>query len=129
MSIKYNIIQKGTPGVEGGGEKKFYASNKVTGQAGIDELTERIEKISTVSGSDIRAVLYGLADVVPSLLKDGLSVNISDLGFFRVSISSDPSDKEEEVNKTNIRGAKILFRPGDKFKEMLQTLKFEKAGS
>jgi len=81
MSIKYNIIQKGTPGVEGGGEKKFYASNKVTGQAGIDELTERIEKISTVSGSDIRAVLYGLADVVPSLLKDGLSVNISDLGY------------------------------------------------
>lgn len=129
MSIKYNIIQKGTPGVEGGGEKKFYASNKVSGQAGIDELTERIEKISTVSGSDIRAVLYGLADVVPSLLKDGLSVNISDLGFFRVSISSDPSDKEEEVNKTNIRGARILFRPGDKFKEMLQTLKFEKAES
>jgi len=127
MSIKYNIIQKGTPGVEGGGEKKFYASNKVAGQAGIDELTERIEKISTVSGSDIRAVLYGLADVVPSLLKDGLSVNISDLGYFRVRISSDPSDTEEEVSKANIRGAKILFRPGDKFKEMLQTLKFEKA--
>lgn len=127
MSIKYHIIQKGTPGVEGGGEKKFYASNKVTGQAGIDELTERIEKISTVSGSDIRAVLYGLADVVPSLLKDGLSVNISDLGYFRVSISSDPSDTEEEVNKTNIRGARILFRPGDKFKEMLQTLKYQKA--
>ncbi|MDZ7806171.1 MAG: hypothetical protein U5K71_03550 [Gracilimonas sp.] len=98
MSIKYNIIQKGTPGIVGGGDKKFYASNKVTGQAGIDELTDRIEKISTVSGSDIRAVLYGLADVVPSLLRDGLSVNISDLGFFRVSISSDPSDAEEEVD-------------------------------
>jgi len=89
MSIKYNIIQKGTPGVEGGGEKKFYASNKVTGQAGIDELTERIEKISTVSGSDIRAVLYGLADVVPSLLKDGLSnIEYSTLNVEVVSVGN-----------------------------------------
>lgn len=125
MAIKYNIIQRGTPGVVGGGEKKYYASNIVTGNAGIEELTRQIEKISTVSGIDIRAVLYGLSDVVPELLKQGFSVNLADLGSFRISISSLPSDTEEDVSAHNVRKSKILFRPGEKFTEVLKTLKFE----
>lgn len=108
MAIKYNIIQRGTPGI-GGGEKKYYASNIVTGNAGIEELTRQIEKISTVSGIDIRAVLYGLSDVVPELLKQGFSVNLADLGSFRISISSLPSDTEEEVSAANVRKSKIIL--------------------
>ncbi len=127
MAIKYNVIERGEPGVEGGGIKKFYASAQTTGNLGIDELTEQIERISTVSGADIRAVLYSIVDVVPKLLSNGNIVNIGDLGAFRVSISSDGSATAEEVTANNIKKAKILFRPGKKFSSMLKTLEYKKA--
>jgi len=44
--------------VPGGGEKKFYASANPSGEMTLTGLTKFIEKISTVSGADIRAVLY-----------------------------------------------------------------------
>lgn len=126
MSVSFNVIERGEPGVEGGGTKKYYASAQSTGSAGIEELTNRIEKISTVSGADIRAVLYGIIDTVPEMLSDGNIVNIGDLGSFRISISSEPSDTPEEVNSSNIKKAKILFRPGKKFKQMLNNLSYSK---
>lgn len=126
MAISFNVIERGQPGVEGGGTKKFYASAQSTGSAGIDVLTKRIEKISTVSGADIRAVLYSIIDVVPELLSDGNIVEIGEMGSFRVSISSEGSDSVDEVNSGNIKRAKILFRPGRKFKQMLKNLSYSK---
>ena len=127
MAIKYNIIERGEPGVQGGGTKKYYASAVTTGNLDIEELTEQIESISTVSGADIRAVLYGIVDVVPKLLANGNIVQIGDLGSFRVSVSSDASDTPEAVTATNIKKSKILFRPGKKFSTMLKTLEYKKA--
>lgn len=127
MSVKYNVIERGQPGVEGGGTKQFYASAQTTGNVGIEEISARIEKISTVSGADIRAVLYGIVDVVPDLLSDGNVVSIGDLGSFRISLSSSPSATAEEVGSGNIKKTKILFRPGKKFTQMLKILTFQKA--
>lgn len=127
MAIKYNIVERGEPGVAGGGTKKYYASAVTTGNLDIEELTEQIERISTVSGADIRAVLYGIVDVVPKLLANGNIVQIGDLGSFRVSVSSEASDTAEEVTAAKIKKSKILFRPGKKFSAMLKTLEYKKA--
>jgi len=42
--------------------------------------------ICSVSGTDIRAVLYALTDIIPSMLADGKSVKLGEAGNFRVSI-------------------------------------------
>lgn len=125
MAIKYNVIERGNPS-DPTAPKKFYASSSIDGNADIEVLTERVEQISTMSGGDIRGVLYTLTDVVPSLLSEGKSVRIGDLGIFRVSISSEGSDTAEEVSADNVRGAKIIFTPGKKFKDMLDDLSFKK---
>jgi hypothetical protein len=83
-------------GVEGGGTKQFYASVISNGETDIDGLTRRIEKISTVSGADIRTVLYsflsrtgfGMVDVLPDVLSNGEITRIGELGYFRISLSS-----------------------------------------
>ena len=126
MTIKIKVIEKGQPGVAGGGDKKFYASTMVNGNADIEELTENIEKISTVSGADIRAVLYALVDSIPGMLADGKSVKIGDVGSFRISISSEGKEVADEVNANCIKKAKIIFTPGKKLKEMLASLKYQK---
>ncbi|MDY3351405.1 HU family DNA-binding protein [Riemerella anatipestifer] len=127
MSIKYKTIQKAQPGVAGGGDKKFYASPVYQGEKTLEGLTKDIEKISTVSGADIRAVLYALVDVMQNSLSDGQIVRLGELGSMRVSLSSEGKAKEEEVTSAVIRNTKVLFTPGSDLKKMLQTLKFEKA--
>lgn len=98
MSVSYNIIERGEPGVAGGGDTKFYASAKMTGEVSINKLIERIEKISTVSGADVRAVLYALVDVIPDRMSDSNIVQIDGLGSFRISISSEGHETAEDVN-------------------------------
>ncbi|MFV0268120.1 MAG: HU family DNA-binding protein [Draconibacterium sp.] len=86
MAIKFKVIEKGQPGVAGGGVKKYYASAQTTGDMTLPKLTASIEKVSTVSGADIRAVLYAMVDVMKSALADGQIVRLGDLGSLRISI-------------------------------------------
>ncbi|RYD81227.1 MAG: DNA-binding protein, partial [Sphingobacteriales bacterium] len=123
----YNVVKRGQPGVEGGGTKKYYASAASTGEADIDALTRRIEKISTVSGADIRAVLYALVDVMTDELADGRIVRLGELGNIRVSISSNGEAKAEDVTANSIINTRTLFAPGARLRDMLKTLKFVKA--
>jgi predicted histone-like DNA-binding protein len=127
MTIKYKIIERGQPGVTGGGVKKFYASTMVNGNSDIEELTENIEKISTVSGADIRAVLYALTDTIPNMLADGKSVKLGEIGNFRVNISSEGKETAEDINAACIKKSKIIFTPGKKLKGMLNNLKYQKS--
>lgn len=127
MSVKYKVIQKGQPGVAGGGTKKFYATSVFTGEKDLDQLTKSIEQISTVNGADIRAVLYALVDVITSDLSNSQIVRLGDLGSLRLNVSSDGKSHEKEVNANAIRSTKLVFTPGKKLKEMKQTLKFEKS--
>jgi predicted histone-like DNA-binding protein len=127
MAIKFKVIERGQPGVVGGGEKKFYALAQSQGQADIDVLTKDIEQMCTVSGADIRAVLYAMVDVIGKQLAQGRIVRLGELGSLRVSFSSEGRDRPQDVNATAIRNARFLFTPGNLLKTTLKTLKFQKA--
>ncbi|MDO4702885.1 HU family DNA-binding protein [Tannerella sp.] len=126
MAIKYKVIERGEPGVAGGGTKKFYASANVTGEKSLAGLTRDIEKISTVSGADIRAVLYALVDTMTGALSEGQVVRLGELGSLRVSISSEGKEKEKEVTPATIKQARVVFTPGKAIKDMLETVTYEK---
>ena len=127
MSIKFHVIEKSQPGIAGGGEKKFYASALSSGDMSLEGLTKAIEKSSTVSGADIRAVLYALVDIMSDNLSDGKIVRLGDLGSLRVSIGSEGKSSAEEVNQASITSSRVIFAPGKKLKEMLSILQYSKA--
>jgi len=127
MAIKFNVIERGEPGVTGGGTKKFYANTITSGEKDIDQLTKSIEKISTVSGADIRAVLYSLVEVAADELSNGNIVRLGDLGYMRVSIGSNGYATADEVKTTAIKSNKVIFTPGKKLKEMQKLLTYQKA--
>lgn len=126
MAIKFKVIERGQPGVVGGGEKKFYASSNVSGEKTLAGLTRDIEKISTVSGADIRAVLYAMVDAMQSSLEEGQIVRLGELGSLRINISSEGKATEKEVTASAVKGAKVVFTPGNGLKDMLLTLRYEK---
>ncbi len=90
-------------------------------------LTKSIEKISTVSGADIRAVLYSLIDVMKDTLNNGQIIRLGELGSLRVSFSSDGKETAVEVNAASIKKSKVIFTPGKQLKEMLVTMEYKKA--
>ena len=126
MPVKIKAVAKGQPGIVGGGDKKYYASPVMEGEMNIDALTKSIEKISTVSGADIRAVLYALVDVSVDGLSRGAIIRMGDLGNLRITLSSEGKPSAQEVTGASVKKAKINFTPGARLKEMLQTLKYQK---
>ncbi|MDO4224385.1 MAG: HU family DNA-binding protein [Bergeyella zoohelcum] len=126
MPIKFKVIQRSQPGVAGGGNKKFYASPNMSGEKNLTDLTTQIEKISTVSGADIRAVLYALSDVIKTNLVNGEIVRLGDLGSLRVSFSSEGKDKAEDISSANIKDTKVIFTPSKEIKDALSLATFEK---
>ncbi|HBG41264.1 MAG TPA: DNA-binding protein [Porphyromonadaceae bacterium] len=127
MSIKFKPILRGEPGVVGGGtKKKYYASANISGETTIEDLTKDIEKISTVSGADIRAVLYAMVDVAVDKLAEGKAVRLGDLGSLRPGISSTGVEEKAKVEAGVIKSARVIFTPGLKIKQMLKLVKFEK---
>jgi len=127
MAVKYKVIQRGQPGVTGGGQKKYYATSVADGEKDLEQLTKMIEKISTVSGADIRGVLYSLVDVMTDNLADGEIVRLGDLGSLRMSISSEGCQQEKDVTASSIKSNKVIFTPGKKIKDMIKTVSYEKA--
>lgn len=126
MAINFKTIERGQPGVVGGGTKKFYASPVMDGEMNLAEITKAIEKICTVSGADIRAVLYALVDVSVDNLSNGTIIRLGDLGSMRISLSSDGKATAEEVTASAIKNTSIIFTPGTRIKEMLAVVKFQK---
>ncbi|HNX44491.1 MAG TPA: HU family DNA-binding protein [Bacteroidales bacterium] len=126
MAIKFKVIEKGQPGVAGGGEKKFYASTVTNGELTLSGLTRLIEKSSTVSGADIRAVLYAMVDVMVDSMANGQIVRLGELGSLRVSLNSEGKATADEVNSSAIKNTRVIFSPGKEIKDMLKTLEFAK---
>ena len=127
MAIKYKVVAKGQPGVVGGGDKKFYATPVLEGEVTLNDLTRLIEMSSTVSGADIRAVLYALVEITVDSLSKGSIVRLGELGSLRPSLSSEGRATEVEVNASAIRNTSVIFAPGSRIKEMLAAVKFTKA--
>lgn len=126
MAVKFKVIERGIPGAKKGGPTKFYASPVTEGEMTLAGLTRAIEKMCTVSGADIRAVLYAMVDVSVDALANGNIVRLGDLGSLRMSLSSEGRDTAEDVNAGAIKKSSIIFTPGTRIKEMLPGVKYQK---
>ena len=126
MPIKLNVIEKGQPGAVGGGAKKQYANTVRMGEMTLDELTTSIEKISTVSGSDIRAVLYALVNASIDALSNSKIVRLGDLGSLMTNVKSEGRNTLKAITSSAIKGPNVIFKPDRRIKKMQATVKFQK---
>lgn len=127
MAVNYVLTQKGNPG-NPEAPKKFYAQAKSKGELTLRKLSKEIaEGSTTVSDTDVLAVLNDLTKVLKRHLDNGEIVRFGDFGTFQIAITSEGAETAEKFNASLIKGGKVTFRPGIDLKEMLATLKYEKA--
>ena len=126
MAVKYNVVERGNP-LRKGEPKKWYATAKSSGELTFRKLSKEIaEGSTTVSDTDVLAVLNDLTKVLKRHLENGEIVRFGDFGSFQITLGSTGTEKKEQVNHTMIKSSKVTFRPGIDLKDMLKTLKFEK---
>lgn len=122
MAIKYKLIEKGQPGVVGGGVKKWYANIVNDGEMTIDDLVKNIEKFSALSEADIRGVIIALENVIQEALADSKIVRLDKLGTLYTGLSSEGTPTAEEFNaQTHIKSVKVNYRPGKRISDALKT--------
>jgi predicted histone-like DNA-binding protein len=126
MSVKFNVVAKINPQMKDQ-PKKYYATAQSSGEADIRKMAKEIAEITTVSLPDVIATLESLVMIIPRHIEQGEIVRLGELGSLRISLSSEGSDAEEEVNAGNIRSAKYIFNPGSELQATLKMLKFSKA--
>ena len=125
MPVKYVVIPRVNP--RDRDKVKFYAQAKSSGEFTFKKLGKEIaEGSTTVSDTDVMAVLNDLTKILKRHLENGEIVRFGDFGSFQISVSSDGAEKEDKFHASMITKSKVVFRPGVDLKEMLNNLKFEK---
>ncbi|MGK6349693.1 HU family DNA-binding protein [Parapedobacter sp. DT-150] len=125
MAIKYNILEIGKPG-DPDAPKKFYARPVHAGEITLENLATDISYSSSLTESDVYAVLQSLVREIPRNISHGYIVRLGNLGAFRLGSNSTGSDTGEEVTAGNIFRTRLLFHPGKHVKAVIDGLTFEK---
>lgn len=126
MSIKFKVVERGQPGVSGGGNKKWYASAAIDGEVGIDELVKQIEKFSALSEADIKGVIIALENVIQNALSDSKIVRLEKLGTLYPTLSSGGAATEKDFTQSLIKSVGVNYRPGKRILDSMKAAGFEK---
>ena len=125
MPVKFNVTPRKDPRDQNS-QPKYYATVKSSGRTDTNAIARSINSMSTVSSVDTAAVLEAFLNVVPDKLSEGNIVELGDFGTFRVSVSSEGEAQAEDVTARNITDVRVLFTPGKRFKQVLDTVQFQK---
>lgn len=125
--MKYKLIQKPNPLEPHVQQRKWYASPVKEGTVNNDQLSRDIAARSPFPRSVVMNVIEKIADEIPRYLTEGFSVNLSDLGTLRLSLSSEGVDTPEKFSTENIENVRIIFTPSPEFKRTLLSVQYERA--
>lgn len=123
--IKYVIRAKKNPINK---TVKYYPQMAPTTPVTLAQIVKRIEKRSTVSSADVKAVLDVLQYEVVDALQNGNTVRLGDLGSFRLSIKAEGSDTSAEAKKAGanaITAVNVQFTKSVAMKEALSASNVE----
>ena len=105
-------------------EEKYYANPVNLGKKTLKDIAKDIAGRSSLTRGDIENVLSNVIDRLPSYLRDGFSVQLSDFGTMRLTLSSEGSLTEKAFNIEKIK-PRVTFTPSTELKKELADNSYE----
>lgn len=127
MSIPYKARKRTNPMDRS--EALFYPCSTFYSEIGTEKICENISTSTSLSISDVQAVIRSLLDWIPNYLSEGHSVRLDNLGIFKLGISGTGEATAEAVGSDNITSTKILFLADTKLKAKFVNASFKKVDS
>ena len=104
----------------------YYPSIHSNGTMGKRELMRDITDMTSLSTSDVGAMLEALILLIPKYLLRGTNVRLGEFGSFYLTIQGKGKEKAEEVDSSAVTKKMIRFLPGIILKEAIALMRFEK---
>jgi predicted histone-like DNA-binding protein len=121
MTQRKNPQKKDDPG-------KWYAAPVNEGKVSQKDVASDIVTLSSLARGDVANVINSLIDTIPKYLLMGKSVNLGDIGTFRLSFSSKGVENPATFNTNMISNVKVIFTPSTELKAKFTKVSFEKVG-
>ncbi len=125
MSVRFKMIPKQNNLVSPP-EVKYYPCAVSKGEMQLDDLARIIAGRSTISRADCYGVIMALSDVIGEALSEGNIVKIESLGTFSLTLLGTAADAAASLGKTNIKGAKISYKPSKDLKSKVKEITYKR---
>lgn len=127
MALNYEV-KKRVFGFDKTKTEKYVAQLKTLGMVEFGDLCDEVTKVGMAPRGVVKMVLDGLIDTLNMNINKGFSVQLGDFGCFRPGLNAKSQDKEEDVKSDTVYRRKIIFTPGQQFKEMLTRASVTRTG-
>ena len=99
------------------GQTVYYASPKAKQHFTNKMVIDRIVRETSLSAGDVSNALISLGAIVRDALLMGASIDLADLGSFRVIVPPKMIDNEIDVTAETLKSPKIVFTPKMQMRE------------
>jgi predicted histone-like DNA-binding protein len=125
MAVSFKMVPKKN-NLASPPETKYYPCAVHDGEVNLNQLAAIVASRSTVSRVDCSGVIIGLTQAIGEALAAGRIVKIDDLGTFQITLQGLPADSPDDLGKSNIKGAKIIYKPSGNMKEAMEQLTYKR---
>lgn len=119
MAVQFKMIPKQN-NLASPPKINYYPCAVSVGEVHLDDLARTIASRSTMSRADCYGVIIALSDVIGEALSNGKIVKINSLGTFKLVLQGTGSEIEDVLGKSNIKGAKINYKPSNDLKNKMR---------
>lgn len=123
MPVLYNKVERGSF-LNKDAPKKWYPVLKSTGMIKEKEVAKRIADETTLNPKEAEMAVSQLLKVVSSALLNGNTVQLGELGSFRLTATTEGSKTKEEVTAVKIKKVNVRFNVSADLKNALKNAKF-----
>ena len=123
MPILYNKVRRVDPR-DATAEKSWYPVIKSTGLVREKEVAKLLSDETTLNRKEAEMTISQLLKVVTNLLLNGNTVQLGELGSFRITAKGEASEKMEEVTAAKIKKVNARFTSSADFKSAMAKAKF-----
>jgi predicted histone-like DNA-binding protein len=128
MALFFKKVLRGNPS-KPESPKLWYPVLKSIGLVKEKQVAQLLSEETILNPKEAEMTLYQLFKVIIRLLLDGHTVQLGELGSFRVTAHGESSATEEEVNASKIKSVHIHFTASDSLREQINKATFKDVDS
>jgi len=128
MSLLYNKTERVNP-AQPAAPKKWYPILKSTGLIRERQVAKLLADETTLNPKEAEMAVSQLMKVVTNLLLNGNTVQLGELGTFRLTATCEGSNTKEEVGAQKIKKVNVRFSASEDLKNAIKKATFKEAAS
>lgn len=112
MAIQFDWYENPKTSEQQGEENLLHPRLRLNGKVNTAQLRARIQKYTTLTETDVVAVLDALSHAMGEELADGKQVHLDGIGFFRPNlVSTEPVTQKTKRKNTKVKLKGVVYRP------------------